>query len=584
MTTYSQSLPIITNDLDSPVRACIDKLVELRVPQGIVVIGAGNGAASCLWSQCLKKHEDIPLFLIEGDTESYQMLEGSKKNHQNWHCSHSVITASGANVKFHTASIRSESGIFEPDLLKECWPNISELGVENRGSVKLNELLEQNGIRAEWLWINCLFTPSLTDFLTTAITERHAMDVVCLRVLTTELIDPRAREMSLTHLKTVMEQSGFEMIAVQSERNPMIGHALFARRKFHLDLFSSISRFGEVTPKVVKAIEEAIMSADVPEAVAMSISTSRFNPKERYDFLMGVATAHHADGDRMYANGLLNELSFLLDELPVEHRWHLIRKLIEFGQVEDAYAIVLRHMLGDAPLDPADLQKLAAVNQKWHDKIMDHRGHGHEVLISYLNRFAKRFHQVPMAGNPVLIEIGTTRENTAGQGSTRRLMEFCAKQGFHFITVDMDSANTEMASTLFKSHNLAFDAVHGKGEDYLAAYTGRIDAVFLDAYDFDHGMHSERRQARYVKFLGSRIDEKKCHQMHLECAQSLVNKLSAEGIVCVDDAWLDDGSWVAKGTLAVPYLIANGFTMLELRNKSVLLRRADLSQSGAAEA
>jgi hypothetical protein len=153
-------------------------------------------------------------------------------------------------------------------------------------------------------------------------------------------------------------------------------------------------------------------------------------------------------------------------------------------------------------------------------------------------------------------------------------MEFCARESFHFVTVDMDAANTEMAAAMFRSKNLDFDAVHSKGEDYLAAYTGRMDCVFLDAYDFDHGMHSERRQSRYEKFLGARIDEQQCHQMHLDCARSVADKLTPSGLVCVDDTWLVDGGWTAKGTLALPYLLEHGFEFLDIRNKAALLGRS----------
>src|SRR3546814_20414765 len=83
--------------------------------------------------------------------------------------------------------------------------------------------------------------------------------------------------------------------------------------------------------------------------------------------------------------------------------------------------------------------------------------------------------------------------------------------------------------------------------------------VFLDAYDFDHGKHSELRQSRYKKFLGSEIDEIACHEMHLDCAKSVNMKTAAGGLVCLDDPWIADGKWFAKGTLAVPYLLDPGF-------------------------
>jgi hypothetical protein len=41
----------------------------------------------------------------------------------------------------------------------------------------------------------------------------------------------------------------------------------------------------------------------------------------------------------------------------------------------------------------------------------------------------------------------------------------------------------------------------------------------------------------------------------------------------VDDTWLEFGQWVAKGTLAMPYLLEHQFDLLEARNRAALLGR-----------
>jgi hypothetical protein len=131
-----------------------------------------------------------------------------------------------------------------------------------------------------------------------------------------------------------------------------------------------------------------------------------------------------------------------------------------------------------------------------------------------------------------------------------------------------------MANEMLSIFSDDFQALTAKGEDYLRDFKGQFDFVFLDAYDFDHGNHSELRQSRYKKFLGAPIDEAACHQMHLDCAQSVFEKLAPHGVVCIDDTWLENGHWVAKGTLAMPYLLENGFILLEARNRAALLTRA----------
>lgn len=196
--------------------------------------------------------------------------------------------------------------------------------------------------------------------------------------------------------------------------------------------------------------------------------------------------------------------------------------------------------------------------------------HGHALLIDHLEKSPP----APSERRRVLIEIGTTRERVPGQGSTEKLALLCARTGIDFVTVDMDARNTAMARRMFRRLGLPFRAVTAKGEDFLAGWGGVIDYCFLDAYDFDHGQHSELRQSRYETFLGSRISDAQCHQMHLDCAQSLVQRLAPDGVICFDDTWTDeDGAWTAKGATAMPYLLDHGFEVIDARNRAALLVR-----------
>ncbi|MDP2355749.1 MAG: hypothetical protein Q8M31_06770 [Beijerinckiaceae bacterium] len=197
--------------------------------------------------------------------------------------------------------------------------------------------------------------------------------------------------------------------------------------------------------------------------------------------------------------------------------------------------------------------------------------HGHALLIDHLTANPP----APLPRRRVLIEIGTTRERLPGQGSTEKLARVCAHLGMDFITVDMDPRNSRLAQRMFRQLGLPFRAVTARGEDFLAAWDGPIDYCFLDAYDFDHGMHSEFRQSRYEAFLGSRISEMECHEMHLACARSLVTKLAPDGVICFDDTWLDaNGAWTAKGTTAMPFLLDNGFLIqFSAKNSAVVTRQ-----------
>jgi hypothetical protein len=266
------------------------------------------------------------------------------------------------------------------------------------------------------------------------------------------------------------------------------------------------------------------------------------------------------------------------DYLPDDNGYKLISRLLAIGEVDDALELVFRTymMNGSGILPLRDSEKMLLTAQMKHniDKLKKTGQHGQILLLEYLDANQNLLQNGASARPKVLIEIGTTREDIQGQGSTRQIADFCEKHGLHFITVDMDPHNTRMAADKFARMGVPFEAITMKGEDFLRNYTGRLDFIFLDAYDFDHGKHSSLRQSRYKKFLGNPISDAECHQMHLDCAESIAAKLAPDGVVCLDDTWLaDDGQWTCKGTLAMPFLLQHGFKVIKAMNRAALLVR-----------
>lgn len=211
----------------------------------------------------------------------------------------------------------------------------------------------------------------------------------------------------------------------------------------------------------------------------------------------------------------------------------------------------------------------SALQKKLEDSFAAKVGeHGHALLIKHLAANPP----APLPRQRVVVEIGTTRERLPGQGSTEKLARVCAEMGMDFVTVDMDPRNSRHAKRMFRRLNVPFRAVTDKGENFLATWDGPIDYCFLDAYDFDHGNHSELRQSRYENYLGARISDAQCHAMHLDCVKSLLSKLTPDGVICIDDTWLDDkGEWKAKGTSAMPFLLSQKYIVAETHNNAALL-------------
>ena len=62
--------------------------------------------------------------------------------------------------------------------------------------------------------------------------------------------------------------------------------------------------------------------------------------------------------------------------------------------------------------------------------------------------------------------------------------------------------------------------------------------------------------------------------MHQLCAAAMITKMPEGGIVVIDDTWTDeDGEFDGKGKLAVPLLLASGFTLIARAPTTVALRR-----------
>ncbi len=311
---------------------------------------------------------------------------------------------------------------------------------------------------------------------------------------------------------------------------------------------------------------------DLHDAVDDALDSLQSLPEERIRFLILIADHFLALSDKGTAVHYLNLATEFAQEAAQPLRAELAQRLVAAGYASVAMDVLVADTIGNA--DQAIAPALKAAYEKSREAERSRTEHGHELLLAYLKIYLPTLRDA-IEGRPLeMVEIGTTRENVPGQGSTRKLAEFCKANAIRFTTVDMDPHNSRNASAMFAQLQCDFEAIAAKGEDYLRERQAPVDLLFLDAYDFDHGKHSEMRQSRYRKFLGAQIDEKACHQMHLDCAESAVRLVSGPGLVCIDDTWIEQDAWTAKGATAMPFLLANGFELIEARNHAALMRRA----------
>ena len=199
--------------------------------------------------------------------------------------------------------------------------------------------------------------------------------------------------------------------------------------------------------------------------------------------------------------------------------------------------------------------------------------HGHSLLMSILSE-QSRDNKI-ILGDKTIIEIGSTRERLNSQKSTEKLAVFTALTDMNFITVDMDPENTRHIRSILPKLNARSKAITQKGEDFLAEYNGSLDFIYLDAYDFFHENHSDKRRESYRTILNSDINDSDCWEMHRKCAEAIISKMPIGGIVVIDDTWLDvSNKYDGKGKFAAPLLLENGFIMIAKLKMAVALKRS----------
>ncbi|WP_143529850.1 hypothetical protein [Salibaculum halophilum] len=194
--------------------------------------------------------------------------------------------------------------------------------------------------------------------------------------------------------------------------------------------------------------------------------------------------------------------------------------------------------------------------------------HGHELMVAEINRLAAQ--GLDLTGR-TLVEIGTTREDVPGLGSTSILANLCHLHGIQMITVDMDSDNTQCAKQEIQGLGKSFTPVTQKGEEFLQAFERPIDFIYLDAFDFEHPNHSAKRKKKYEALLGTTINNSACHKMHLDCAYEIVRLARPGTIVVFDDVWREAGVWRGKGETAIPHLVSHGFEVTSIGKNSATL-------------
>jgi FkbM family methyltransferase len=295
--------------------------------------------------------------------------------------------------------------------------------------------------------------------------------------------------------------------------------------------------------------------------------------------LTAVRESHRAESDSF--GGTLDALGKKYDRILQQLEERQQEVATELSAEMDAVRVQLADMsMRELALDT--LSVLRHVRRLWdiHNDLgsvgdeAEAKEHGHALLMDVLVDEARAAPHI-LRGK-TLVEVGSTRERVAHQGSTEKLAIFTSLVGMRFITVDMDPNNTDRVRKVISRVNENSLAVNDRGEHYLAKCDERIDYVYLDAFDFCHTGHSELRRQRYREDLDTDITDLESWEVHRNCAESVVKRMPMGGIVVFDDTWLTEtGEYGGKGKLAVPYLLERGFDVIRQGNEGIALKRVE---------
>ena len=171
------------------------------------------------------------------------------------------------------------------------------------------------------------------------------------------------------------------------------------------------------------------------------------------------------------------------------------------------------------------------------------------------------------------IEIGTSRNGD--DGSTRVIADWAGRYNQKLYTIDIDYENINFVT---KCNIPNLNTYWGSGESFFErfpAHLGPISFLYLDNFDWDwHPENSEpfvlEQRLRYDE-LGLEMNNVNSQRAHLEQMIAALPYMAEQSIVVLDDTWYNRwwGHYSGKGGAVVPYLLSNGYKILETEEQPV---------------
>jgi len=186
--------------------------------------------------------------------------------------------------------------------------------------------------------------------------------------------------------------------------------------------------------------------------------------------------------------------------------------------------------------------------------------------------------------NPKILEVGVTRDHGSTQilahlaKSTSSELILCdlESERLHAVTHDLRNQGISVSSAACQCENLDHDLIKDCGVIHLDGFDAYTLHIKLAKY-----LRPSKYRAMIAAYQNAGIDfvvegAIKCAKSHFTVGKRVALERTPyrPQLILIDDTWLSKGIWRGKGATLVPFLLSNGYFLLnEGASSKSLLRK-----------
>jgi hypothetical protein len=199
-------------------------LRALYVPNRVLVVGT--------WSLDLERLLKVPastqIHIADPDFERVAQFKSALSNLPQITIEHAPILDGTENATYYSASLASESGFVEPELLRGMWRRIETRATRKVDTITLDDYVKAQNLEFDWIILNSL---KHTKILEHAESASETANIIVTRDLDTSQLATENYSAAWLDAasETLLDQREFRRVARIPERNPRFGKSVWVR-------------------------------------------------------------------------------------------------------------------------------------------------------------------------------------------------------------------------------------------------------------------------------------------------------------------------------------------------------------------